>query len=89
MNDKIKLARQIALVAAGFAALMAVLLIANYIQTRLNDPIENKTIPALIKRLNASPEDEALKTEIRAATLVCDVYRKMMAESVVIARRNR
>ena len=70
MNDKIKLARQIAFVAAGFAAIIAVLLIANYIQTRLNDPIENKTIPALIKRLNASPGDEDLKAEIRAFDLM-------------------
>lgn len=70
MKDKIKLARQIAILAAGFAALMAVLLIANYIQTRLNDPIENKTIPALIKRLNVSPGDEDLKAEIRAFDLM-------------------
>lgn len=69
-NDKIKLATQIAWMAAGFAAVMAVLLIANYIQTRINDPIENKTIPALVKRLNASPDDEALKTEIRAFDLM-------------------
>jgi len=70
MNDRIKLARQIAWMAAGFAAVMAVLLIANYIQTRINDPIENQTIPALVKRLNASPGDEALKTEIRAFDLM-------------------
>lgn len=69
-NDKVRLATRIAWLAAGFAALMAVLLIANYIQTRINDPIENKTIPALVKRLNASPDDEVLKTEIRAFDLM-------------------
>ncbi|MEI7829375.1 MAG: PQQ-binding-like beta-propeller repeat protein [Prolixibacteraceae bacterium] len=70
MNDKIKLAGRVAIFAAGFAALIAVLLIANYVQSRLNDPIENKTIPALVKRLNASPEDETLKSEIRAFDLM-------------------
>ena len=70
MNDRIKLARQIAWMAAGFAAVMAVLLIANYIQTRINDPIDNKTIPALVKRLNASPEEAAIKEEIRAFDLM-------------------
>ncbi len=70
MNDRIKLARQIAWLAAGFAAVMAVLLIANYIQTRINDPIDNKTIPALVKRLSAAPEDETIKEEIRAFDLM-------------------
>ncbi len=70
MNDKIKLAGRVAVLTAGFAALIAFLLIANYAQSRLNDPIENKTIPALVKRLNASPDDDALKSEIRAFDLM-------------------
>ena len=69
-NTKIKLARQIAIIAGGFALLLAVLLIANFIQTKLNNPIENKTIPALVKRLNENPSDEALKAEIRAFDLM-------------------
>ena len=68
--DKIKLARQIAWIAGGFAAIMAILLIANFIQTSLNDPIDNKTIPALVKRLSENPGDEALKSEIRAFDLM-------------------
>lgn len=69
-NTKIKLARQVAIIAGGFALLLAVLLIANFIQTKLNNPIENKTIPALVKRLNENPSDEALKAEIRAFDLM-------------------
>jgi len=69
-QNKIKLARQVAIIAGGFALLLAVLLIANYIQTKLNNPIENKTIPALVKRLNENPSDEALKAEIRAFDLM-------------------
>ena len=69
-NDKITLAKRIAWIAAGFAVVMSVLLIANFVQTKLNDPIDNKTIPALVKRLSENPEDEALKAEIRAFDLM-------------------
>lgn len=69
-NTKIKLARQVAIIAGGFALLLAVLLIANFVQTKLNNPIENKTIPALVKRLNENPSDESLKAEIRAFDLM-------------------
>lgn len=69
-NTKIKLARQVAIIAGVFALLMAVLLVANFIQTKLNNPIENKTIPALVKRLSQNPADEALKAEIRAFDLM-------------------
>lgn len=69
-QTKIKLARQVAIIAGGFALLLAVLLIANFVQTKLNNPIENKTIPALVKRLSENPSDEALKAEIRAFDLM-------------------
>lgn len=68
--DKQKLAQRIAYISAGFALIMAVLLIANFIQTKLNHPIENKTIPALVKRLSQNPSDDALKAEIRAFDLM-------------------
>lgn len=68
--DKIKLAQRIAWIAAGFALIMAVLLIANFVQTSLNKPIDNKTIPALVKRLSQTPADEELKAEIRAFDLM-------------------
>ncbi len=69
-NDKIKLARRVAWIAGGFALIMAVLLIANFVQTSLNNPIDNKIIPALVKRLSENPADESLKTEIRAFDLM-------------------
>lgn len=68
--DKIKLAQRIAWIAAGFALVMSVLLIANFAQTKLNKPIDNKTIPALVKRLSENPGDETLKAEIRAFDLM-------------------
>jgi outer membrane protein assembly factor BamB len=69
-NTKIRLARQVAWIAGGFALLFAVLLIANFVQTKLNNPIENQTIPALVKRLSENPADESLKAEIRAFDLM-------------------
>jgi outer membrane protein assembly factor BamB len=69
-KDKIKLAGYVAWLAAGFSIIMAVLLVANFVQTKLNDPIDNKTIPALVKRLNENPGDEDLKAEIRAFDLM-------------------
>jgi outer membrane protein assembly factor BamB len=68
--DKIKLAKRIAWIAAGFTIIMAVLLIANFAQTKLNSPTDNKTIPALVKRLNQNPGDQELKAEIRAFDLM-------------------
>jgi len=69
-NDKLKLAQRIAWIAAVFALMMAVLLIANFVQTRLNKPLDNKSIPALVKRLSENPGDETLKAEIRAFDLM-------------------
>lgn len=69
-DDKLKLAHRVAWIAAGFAMIMAVLLIANFVQMKLNKPIDNKTIPALVKRLSENPGDETLKTEIRAFDLM-------------------
>ena len=69
-DDKLKLAQRIAWIAAGFALVMSVLLIANFAQTKLNKPIDNKTIPALVKRLSENPGDETLKAEIRAFDLM-------------------
>jgi len=68
--NKIKLAQRIGWIAVGFTVIMAVLLIANFAQTRLNSPTDNKTIPALVKRLSQNPGDDALKTEIRAFDLM-------------------
>ena len=69
-NDKLKLAQWVAKIASGFSILMAFLLITNFVQSKLNDPIDNKTIPALVKRLSENPSDEALKSEIRAFDLL-------------------
>ena len=69
-KDKSRISQRIGWSAALFSLVMAVLLIANFVQTKLNDPINNKTIPALVKRLSQNPSDENLKQEIRAFDLM-------------------
>lgn len=69
-NDKIKLASRVGWFAAFFSLVMTFLLITNFVQSKLNDPINNKTIPALVKRLSQNPSDENLKQEIRAFDLI-------------------
>jgi len=69
-SDKIRLARFASWVTAMFSLVMTFLLVANFVQTKINDPVNNKTIPALVKRLSQNPADESLKTEIRAFDLM-------------------
>ncbi len=69
-NDKINIAKKIAWLAAGFSALICVLLIANFIQSRSVNPIESQTLKALVERLKEDPQNEALISEIRAFDLL-------------------
>ncbi len=69
-EEKLKLATRIGWMATLFSLVMSGLLLANFIQIKLNDPIGNKTIPALVKRLSHNPSDENLKAEIRAFDLM-------------------
>jgi outer membrane protein assembly factor BamB len=69
-NEVIRLSRRVGWISALFSLVMTVLLIANFVQTKLNDPINNKTIPALVKRLSQNPSDDQLKSEIRAFDLM-------------------
>ncbi len=69
-KDKSRISQRIGWASALFSLVIAVLLIANFVQTKLNDPINNKTIPALVKRLSQNPSDDNLKQEIRAFDLM-------------------
>ena len=69
-NDKINIAKKIAWLAAGFSALICVLLIVNFIQSRSVNPIESQTLKALVERLKEDPQNEALISEIRAFDLL-------------------
>ncbi|HKM93901.1 MAG TPA: PQQ-binding-like beta-propeller repeat protein [Prolixibacteraceae bacterium] len=58
------------LIAAFFTLLIGLILLFNYIQLKGNDPIDNQTMSALIERLSSDPNNEQLRTEIRAFDLM-------------------
>jgi outer membrane protein assembly factor BamB len=64
------ISKRIALVAAVFAAILSILLIANYIQTKAVDPLNSKAISQLMEQLQENPDDTALKEQIRALDLL-------------------
>lgn len=69
-NDKISLARKLAWLAAGFSAIICILLIVNFIQSKSVDPIESATIKALVQRLRSDPQNDVLINEIRSFDLL-------------------
>jgi len=62
--------KRVAVVAAVFAVITSVLLIANYIQTKSIDPLNSKAISSLMSKLQENPNDTALKEQIRALDLL-------------------
>ena len=52
-------------VAVSFAVLVCVLMIINYFQLSREDPVNTKTLDALVERLNQDPSDQELREEIR------------------------
>ena len=64
------IAKRIAVVAAVFAAILSILMIANYIQTKAVDPLNSKAISQLMEQLQENPNDTTLKEQIRALDLL-------------------
>ncbi|MFC1725571.1 PQQ-binding-like beta-propeller repeat protein [candidate division KSB1 bacterium] len=73
-NNKTRLwyaaARSAALIAASFAVILSILLIANYIQTKATDPLNSKAINQLMLQLQDNQNDETIKEQIRALDLL-------------------
>ena len=64
------IAKKIVIFTAVSAAILSVLMIANYLQTKSNDPLNNQVITQLIAQLQDNPEDTILKEQIRALDLL-------------------
>jgi len=64
------IAKKILIIAAVSAGILSVLMIANYLQTKSNDPLNSQVITQLIAQLQDNPEDAALKEQIRALDLL-------------------
>jgi outer membrane protein assembly factor BamB len=65
-----KITRRAALISALFAAVLSILLIANYVQTKSIDPLNSAALQQLMTQLQENPNDEALKQQIRALDLL-------------------
>ncbi len=69
-EHKIKLAYRVLLISGIFCGVVALLLILNFWHMRQNEPLESKTIEALVERLANEPGNEELKEEIRSFDLL-------------------
>jgi len=68
--QKIAITRNISFISGIFAALVALLLLLNYFQIKSNEPLETKSMEALVERLQDEPNNEELKQEIRDLDLL-------------------
>lgn len=64
------LAQRAALISGIFCAVVALLLILNFWHMKQHEPLESKTIEALVQRLANEPGNEELKEEIRSFDLL-------------------
>jgi outer membrane protein assembly factor BamB len=69
-QEKIKRARQIAIIAGVFTVLVALLLVLNYVQIRKSDPIHSAAMQSLIERLSADQNNQELIKDIRYLDLL-------------------
>ena len=65
-DQKISLARRVAVISGIFCGVVALLLILNFWHMKQHEPLESKTIEVLVERLAQEPGNEELKEEIRS-----------------------
>jgi outer membrane protein assembly factor BamB len=64
-EDKLKLSRNVAIIAGLFSVTIALLLLLNYIQMTRSKPLDSEALAALVQQLNKDPNNDHLKAEIR------------------------
>ncbi len=69
-EQKTGLAHRVALISGIFCGVVALLLILNFWHMKQHEPLESKTIEALVERLASEPGNEELKEEIRSFDLL-------------------
>lgn len=69
-EQKIKLARRVAVISGIFCGVVALLLILNFWHMKQHEPLESRTIEVLVERLAQEPGNEELKEEIRSFDLL-------------------
>jgi outer membrane protein assembly factor BamB len=69
-EDKIKLTRDLIVIAGIFSVFTAILLFINFMQMTRNEPLESEALKTLVLRLAEDPDDDALKNDIRNLDLL-------------------
>jgi len=69
-NLKVRFWRAILIIAGIFSFAVCILMIANYFQLNSSDPVNTKVINSLVEKLNKTPDDQTLRTEIREMDLL-------------------
>ena len=69
-TQKIKISINTAYISGIFTALVALLLLINWLQIKTNTPLETKSMELLVERLKDEPDNEELKQEIRNLDLL-------------------
>ena len=69
-TQKIKISLNTAYISGIFTALVALLMLFNYVQIKSNTPLETKSMEVLVERLQNEPNNEELKQEIRNLDLL-------------------
>lgn len=65
-----KLSKYIAILSATVMVLVSMLLVVNHLQIKTYNPIESDTIDNLVKKLDANPDDNELREQIRMVDLM-------------------
>lgn len=69
MNVK-KLSRQLAILSGVVILLVSMFMIVNYVQIKTHNPIEGNAVDELVKKLESTDDEEALRTQIRVVDLL-------------------
>lgn len=70
MEEKIKRVKQLAWISGVFTALVALLLLLNYVQLSGKEPLKSKALGTLVERLVSEPDNQALTSEVRQLDLL-------------------
>jgi len=70
MEDKIRKVKQVAWISGVFTALVALLLLLNYLQLSGSEPLESKALTTLVERLVSEPDNQQLTGEVRQLDLL-------------------
>jgi len=64
------LSKYLAILSIAIISIVSIFMIANYLQLKIHNPIESSVIDTLVKKLDASGDDQQLREQIRVVDLL-------------------